>query len=233
MMGTNALSKLCLRLNYQFKTPRYLKQALTHRSMGSENNERLEFLGDSIVNMVIARALFTRFPQLSEGELSRLRAQLVKGETLSLIAQEISLGDALILGQGELKSGGFRRASTLADALEAIIAAIFLDSNFETCENVILQLFESRLNDHSTHENTKDAKTALQERLQSLKKALPEYQLLKITGKEHDQMFYISCTVSDLGLIAYGEAETRRKAEQHAAQTLLGQIQHVKPEKRR
>lgn len=221
---TNAITRLCRRLNYQFQKQHYIKQALTHRSMGSANNERLEFLGDSIVNMVIAKALFEKFPKRSEGELSRLRAQLVKGETLADIAQELDLGDALILGQGELKSGGFRRASTLADALEAIFAAIFLDADFLTCEQVILTLFESRLNNNLLHENTKDAKTALQEYLQSLKKSLPEYHLSKVVGKEHDQIFYITCTISDLELVAYGEAETRRKAEQIAAKTLLEQI---------
>src|SRR3990167_2302490 len=155
-------TQLSRRLQYEFKNERYLEQALTHRSMGASNNERLEFLGDSILNMVIARALFNKFPKLSEGELSRIRASLVKGETLAQIAQELELSHVLILGQGELKSGGFRRASTLADALEALLAAIFLDADFATCERVILMLFEKRLTDNTLPQHAKDAKTTLQ-----------------------------------------------------------------------
>ncbi len=223
-MNQDALSRLSRRLNYQFENKRFLKQALTHRSMGSTNNERLEFLGDAILNMVIAKALFEKFPLRSEGELSRLRASLVKGDTLSEIAQTLQLGDVLILGQGELKSGGYRRASTLADALEAIFAAIFLDADFLTCESVILKLYESRLTDTTLFDNIKDAKTELQELLQSKKNCLPQYQLLKVVGKEHDQTFHISCTIPDLSLVANGAAETRRKAEQIAAKILLDKV---------
>lgn len=223
-MNHDALSRLSRRLNYQFQNRGFIKQALTHRSMGSANNERLEFLGDAILNMVIAKALFEKFPLRSEGELSRLRASLVKGETLSEIAQTLQLGDVLILGQGELKSGGYRRASTLADALEAIFAAIFLDANFLTCESIILKLYESRLTDSALFDNIKDAKTELQEQLQSKKKSLPQYQLVNILGKEHDQIFHITCTIPDLNLTADGEAETRRKAEQMAARILLNKI---------
>lgn len=223
-MNQEALSRLSRRLNYQFQNKSYIKQALTHRSVGSTNNERLEFLGDAILNMVIAKALFEKFPLRSEGELSRLRASLVKGETLAEIAHTLQLGDVLILGQGELKSGGFRRASTLADALEAIFAAIFLDADFLACESIILKLYESRLTDTALFDNIKDAKTELQEQLQSKKKSLPQYQLVNIIGKEHDQIFHITCTIPDLNLTANGEAETRRKAEQIAAKVLLNKI---------
>lgn len=218
------LDRLCRRLNYEFKNPAYLKQALTHRSMSSSNNERFEFLGDSILSMVIANALFEQFPNQSEGQLSRLRAFLVKGEMLANIALELELGDYLFLGQGELKSGGFRRASTLADALEALFAAIFLDDGFAASQRVILGLYQTRLNDASLHDNLTDAKTQLQEYLQSKKHALPEYVLTKVVGEEHDQVFYITCTVSDLALSTHGKGETRRKAEQLAAKQLMQQL---------
>lgn len=225
-MMNSQLPRLCRRLNYQFKNQAYLKQALTHRSMGSVNNERFEFLGDSILSMVIAKTLFEKFPNQSEGQLSRLRAYLVKGEMLAQIAQELELGDYLFLGQGELKSGGFRRASTLADALEALFAAIFLDDGFETCQRVILDLYQTRLNDGSLNDTLKDAKTQLQEYLQSKKKALPQYVLTEIIGEEHEQIFHITCTVAELSLSTQGKAETRRKAEQLAAQQVLQMIKN-------
>ncbi len=218
------LRRFCQRIGYEFKQPAYLKQALTHCSVGTNNNERFEFLGDSILSMVIAHALFEQFPQESEGQLSRLRAYLVKGEMLAQIALEIDLGDCLFLGQGELKSGGFRRASILADALEAVFAAIFFDSDFVTTQQVILRLYKSRLEGTSLHDNLKDAKTQLQEYLQAQKKALPEYTLTKIVGEEHEQMFYITCNIKALDLSASSFADTRRKAEQLAAKQLLNQL---------
>lgn len=220
------LQRLHKRLGYEFKTPRYLTQALTHCSMGAENNERLEFLGDSLLSCVIANALFEKFPEQSEGHLSRLRAFLVKGEMLAKIALEIELGDYLYLGQGELKSGGFRRASILTDALEAVFAAIFLDSGFSECQRVILHLYKSRLNDEQLHDNLKDSKTQLQEYLQAKKIALPEYTLTKIEGEEHDQVFHITCEIPGLKLIARGQGVNRRKAEQHAAKQLLRKLQN-------
>jgi len=218
------LNRLCRRLNYEFKNLAYLKQALTHRSMGSNNNERFEFVGDSILSAVIAHALFEQFPEQSEGQLSRLRAFLVKGEMLATIAAELELGNYLFLGQGELKSGGFRRASTLADALEAVFAAIFLDGGFVASQQVILSLFESRLNDKSLHNNLTDAKTQLQEYLQSKKQPLPDYVLTQVIGEEHEQEFHISCSVKNLGLTTQGKGETRRKAEQQAAKQLLQKL---------
>lgn len=223
-MHQNKLQRLCRRLGYEFNTITHLKQALTHCSAGVMNNERLEFLGDSILSFVIANALFERFPEESEGQLSRLRAFLVKGEMLAKIAMEIELGDYLYLGQGELKSGGFRRASILADALEAVFAAIFLDGGFDSCRQVILDLYETRLNDERLHDNLKDAKTQLQEYLQAQKHALPEYTLTKVEGEEHDQVFHVTCEVTKLHLTTEGNGPNRRTAEQQAAKKLLQKL---------
>lgn len=220
----NNLRRIQQRLNYEFKNVALLKQALTHRSANAANNERFEFLGDSVLSTVIANALFHQFPQNSEGQLSRLRASLVKGEMLSIIAQEIGLGDFLILGQGELKSGGFRRASILADALEAIFAAIYLDSDFLQCQAVILRLYDNRLKDGNLNDNLKDAKTQLQEYLQSKKMTLPQYRLTKVEGDTHEQTFYITCKIPGLNFITEGIGGTRRKAEQEAAKKMFNQI---------
>ncbi len=219
-MQTN-LPRLCRRIGYEFKTLAFLKQALTHRSASNKNNERFEFLGDSILSMVISHALFERFPDENEGQLSRLRAHLVKGEMLASIAVELELGDYLYLGQGELKSGGFRRASTLADALEAVFAAIYFDGGLSAAQDVILKLFHSRLNDPDLHDTLKDPKTQLQEYLQSKKLPLPEYTLANVLGEEHEQIFYVQCHVPGLNKSTQGHAETRRKAEQIAAKQLL------------
>ncbi|MFA5959272.1 MAG: ribonuclease III [Tatlockia sp.] len=217
------LERLSRRLGYQFNNIAHLKQALTHCSAGSINNERYEFLGDSILSFVIANALFELFPDQSEGQLSPLRAFLVKGEMLAEIAQELDLGDYLFLGQGELKSGGFRRASILADALEAIIAAVFLDGGFSESQQLILSLFRSRLEDKALTHNLKDAKTQLQEYLQSKKRPLPEYSLIKIEGEEHEQIFHVMCKVSGINP-GVGQGVNRRKAEQEAAKFLLQEL---------
>lgn len=221
------LKRLSRRLGYEFKNLALLKQALTHCSAGSVNNERYEFLGDSILSFVIANALFSMFPGQSEGQLSRLRAFLVKGEMLAEIATEIELGDYLFLGQGELKSGGFRRSSILADALEAVIAAVFLDGGIEESQKLILKLYDSRLTDECLHNNLKDAKTQLQEYLQAQKKPLPEYSLTKVEGEEHDQVFYVTCKVSGIKEPAIGYGPNRRKAEQHAATQLLQRLKGI------
>ncbi len=220
----NNLQRLYKRLGYEFKDPTFLKQALTHCSAGTINNERLEFLGDSILSFVIASALYEKFPEQSEGQLSRLRAFLVKGEMLAKIAVGLELGDYLYLGQGELKSGGFRRASILTDALEAVFAAVFFDGGFEACQHVILHVYDTRLNDQKLQDNLKDAKTQLQEYLQAQKYPLPEYMLTKIDGEEHDQIFYVTCEVASLKIITQGQGENRRKAEQQAAKQLLQKI---------
>ncbi len=220
-MINEKIQRLSRRLHYQFKNEALLTQALTHRSANALNNERFEFLGDSLLSIVISYALFTQFPDESEGHLSRLRAYLVKGETLAVIATELNLGDYLYLGQGELKSGGFRRTSILADALEAIFAAVFLDAGFDACQTVILKLYESRLNETELQHNLKDWKTQLQEHLQSQKHPLPHYTLVEVTGDEHEQLFHITCEVKTLKLITKGQGESRRKAEQLAAQAFL------------
>lgn len=220
-MKENNLQRLCKTLHYDFKNIALLQQALTHRSANPINNERFEFLGDSLLSTVIANALFHQFPKNSEGQLSRLRASLVKGEMLAILAQEIHLGDFLILGQGELKSGGFRRASILADALEAIFAAIYLDSDFTQCQTIILKLYNDRLNDKHLNNHDKDAKTQLQEYLQSQKITLPQYRLVKVEGDSHEQIFHIVCKVPGLNITSEGQGGTRRKAEQEAAGKLL------------
>ena len=220
----NNVQRLYRQLGYEFKNPAYLKQALTHCSVGIVNNERFEFLGDSILSFVIANALFEKFPLQSEGQLSRLRAFLVKGEMLAKIAMELDLGDYLYLGQGELKSGGFRRASILTDALEAVFAAVFFDGGFDACQQVILKLYQTRLNDQQLHDNLKDAKTQLQEYLQAQKHPLPEYTLTRVDGDEHAQVFHVRCAVADLKVSTDGQGENRRKAEQHAAKALLQKL---------
>ena len=218
------LPRLCRRLNYEFTTQSFLKQALTHCSAGSVNNERLEFLGDAILSAVISNALFEAFPHEPEGQLSRLRAYLVKGDMLAEIALTLHLGNYLFLGPGELKSGGFRRASTLADALEAIFAAVYLDGGFAKAQEVILHLYQSRLDAPDLKDTLKDPKTQLQEYLQAKKYPLPTYTLTNVTGEEHDQVFYVTCTLETLKKSADGFAETRRKAEQMAAKCLLKRL---------
>jgi ribonuclease-3 len=215
------IDRLCRKINYKFKNTAYLKQALTHCSYSTNNNERLEFLGDSILSMVISNALYEKFSNESEGQLSRYRASLVKGETLANIALEINLGDYLFLGQGELKSGGFRRESILADALEAIFAAAFLDGGINASKEIILFLYKERFNDEKLHNSLKDAKTTLQEYLQRTKQSLPIYELVEIVGDEQTQDFYINCSIPNTSYQASGNGNSRRRAEQAAAMNLL------------
>ena len=196
--------------------------------MGSKNNERLEFLGDSILSFVITSELYQRFQEASEGELSRYRASLVKGETLAAIARNFNLGDHIHLGPGELKSGGFRRDSILANALEAIIGAIYLDGGLEMAAKFILSIFEERLDAISTAASFKDPKTQLQEFLQSRKLPLPEYTVLTIEGHAHDQSFKVACRVAELDDATKGEGSSRRKAEQAAAKKALQLLTHDK-----
>lgn len=215
------LTRLSKILDYTFTDKELLQKALTHRSASGNHNERLEFLGDSVLNFVIAKELFQRFPKAREGDLSRLRASLVKGETLAVIAQEIQLGDYLYLGSGELKSGGFRRNSILADGLEAVIGAVLLDSDFAQCESFILKLFENRLVDVKPHGNLKDPKSNLQELLQSRGKELPTYSVISVVGEPHDQMFEVECRVDSFEMISIGKGKSRRRAEQDAAGKVL------------
>ena len=216
--------------DYQFKDESLLNLALTHRSMGSQNNERLEFLGDSILGMVISSELFNRFPNEKEGVLTRLRSSLVKGETLSEIAAELNLGDFIKLGSGELKSGGYRRASTLADAVESIIGAIYLDSKNEfgisKIEKIILNIFQSRIESCEPSGVLKDPKTRLQEYLQSKNQPLPTYSVVSITGKEHLQTFNVSCSIEGFSNHVVATGASRRKAEQAAAEKALNNLIH-------
>ncbi|MCW9029265.1 MAG: ribonuclease III [Kangiella sp.] len=221
---TLAVHKLCDSLGYSFNQPELLQRALSHRSVGSDNNERLEFLGDSILSYVISVELFKRFPKIDEGGLSRLRASLVKGDTLAVVARELSLGDYLRLGPGELKSGGFRRSSILADALEALLGAIYIDSDIETVQGVILHLFNERLTAVNPDTSLKDPKTRLQEYLQSRQLALPSYEVINITGKAHAQTFSVSCRIEGLDKEVVADGSSRRKAEQTAAQLILEKL---------
>ena len=218
---TPGLDRLEKEVGYQFSDPDLLRQALTHRSVGKKNNERLEFLGDSILNFVIAEALFEKFPDSREGDLSRLRASLVKGEKLAELAIGINLSEYLILGPGEMKSGGYRRASILADTMEAIIGAVHLDSDFARCKRLILAIYQKPLAIISSNENLKDPKTQLQEYLQSRKLPLPEYHLDEVTGESHNQFFTISCHVSCFEKSTIGKGSSRRKAEQESAELAL------------
>jgi ribonuclease-3 len=218
-------SELSRRIGHSFTDMSLFELALTHRSCGKKNNERLEFLGDSILNFVIADDLFTRFPKAKEGELSRLRARMVKGVTLSEVARELGLGDYLRLGSGELKSGGYRRDSILADAVEAIIGAIYLDTDMETARGFILSWFKERLDKLDLNESMKDSKTRLQEFLQSRRLALPEYELMNVEGEAHEQTFYIDCRVEGLKKAEKGIGSSRRQAEQEAAKNALIALQ--------
>ena len=211
-------------LGYEFNDGSLLALALAHRSVGKRNNERLEFLGDSIVNHVIADALYHRFPDLREGSLSRLRASLVKGETLAELALELNLGAYLQMGSGERKTGGHRRESILADAFEAVAGAILLDGGFEACRERVLAWFEQRLLQLPEQGAAKDPKTRLQEYLQGRGYPLPDYQLVEVVGEDHDQEFLVRCTLKQHSLIAEGKGSSRRKAEQIAASSALEQI---------
>lgn len=215
-------------ISYQFKDSSLIELALTHRSFAGTNNERLEFLGDSILNFVIAEALYKQFPKGKEGQLSRLRARLVRGETLAELGKEWGLGEFLKLGSGELKSGGFRRASIIADAVEAIIGAIYLDSGMVAAHERVQSWFAQRLANLTLEDQMKDPKTQLQEYLQSRQHHLPIYEVTSITGDAHQQKFEVSCQVSGLESLVSGTGSSRRGAEQDAARTALKQL-GVKP----
>jgi len=204
-------------LGYTFKCPELLAQALTHRSYGSSNNERLEFLGDSVLNCSVARGLYDAFPDLPEGSLSRLRANLVCQDTLAAIAVDLRLGESLRLGEGELKSGGFRRPSILADALESLFGAIFLDAGFDTAQRVVLGLFDPLVAKIDPKASGKDSKTQLQEMLQSRHLPLPDYRLVDTQGEAHDQSFIVECVLARPPLSTRGVGKSRRAAEQEAA----------------
>lgn len=220
-----ALSRLQSRFHHSFRDPALLQQALTHRSASSVNNERLEFLGDALVNFVIADALFRLQPGAEEGALSRLRASLVREQTLALLARELQISDALILGESELKSGGFRRDSILADAFEAILGAIYLDGGFDAARRSCEQLFAAQLADLPDADSLKDAKTRLQEWLQARGRPLPRYEVIEESGPPHRRHFHVRASVTDAEQIAEAHGSSRRAAEQDAAQGLLLSLQ--------
>lgn len=211
------LSAVEKKIGYRFRDAELLRQALTHRSLGPKHNERLEFLGDGVLNCAIAGELFDRFPALPEGELSRLRASLVNQQTLFSLAQSLALGDALRLGEGELKSGGFQRPSILADALEAIFGAVFLDGGFDSARETVRVLFEPLIASIDPKTHGKDPKTLLQEYLQGRRLPLPQYAVVSTRGEAHDQRFQVECVIADLDIRSLGEGTSRRAAEQDAA----------------
>jgi ribonuclease-3 len=223
------LQRLAERIDWSFDNPELLRQAVTHRSAAGPNNERLEFLGDAILNFVIASEIFQRRPDLREGELSRLRAALVNKNALAGIARDIALGPHIVLGSGELKTGGRRRDSILADALEALIGAVYLDGGFSAGEALILRLYEGHLAELPDMEALKDAKTRLQEYLQARHLALPHYALEETHGRAHEQTFRVTCRCEALAPVGEGVAANRRQAEQAAAEDLLAQLQADEP----
>lgn len=208
-------------IGYTFADSSLLQTALTHRSHSTPHNERLEFIGDSVLNCAIALELYRRFPAFAEGEMSRLRANLVRQETLHQIADSLSLGDALRLGEGELKSGGHRRPSILADAVEAIIGAVHLDSGFDAATALVARLYETRLTAIVPGQQIKDPKTRLQEYLQARRLALPKYVLMDTSGEAHAQNFRVACEIAPLKLLTEGCGQSRRAAEQMAAERAL------------
>ncbi|GDY24433.1 ribonuclease III [Agarivorans sp. Toyoura001] len=211
-------------IGYKFKDDSLLNLALTHRSAGGVHNERLEFLGDAVLSWVIADELYHRFPDVSEGDLSPMRSTLVKGKTLAELARNFELGEYIKLGPGELKSGGFRRESILADAVEAIIGAVYLDSGTDSAKTMLLNWYQDRLNTIEPGLSQKDPKTRLQEILQSRKQALPDYQVVDIKGEAHNQQFTVSCAVEGLDEPVVGTSTSRRKAEQVAAELVLERL---------
>jgi ribonuclease-3 len=212
------------RLGHAFRDPALLDAALTHRSAGKRNYERLEFLGDAVLNFAVAVLLYREYPDADEGDLSRYRAALVSGSSLAAVASGLGLGEQLRLGSGELKSGGFRRSSILADSLEALFGAVYLDGGVAAASSVIEALFAGRLGELPAANELKDPKTRLQEHLQARGVALPVYAVEKVSGEPHEHWFVASCEATALGLQARGEGSSRRRAEQEAAARLLEQL---------
>ena len=225
-MNTNNIEQLEKILNYIFKDKSLLEQALTHRSFQGNNNERLEFLGDSILNFIIAELLFKKFNLLPEGDLSRLRSQLVKSSTLSEIGIFLNLGDYLILGEGELKSSGWRRPSILADSVEAIIGAIYSDGGISAASDLIISWYKDKIESINPNDIQKDSKSLLQELIQARKIGLPEYNVVSIEGEAHCQHFKVSCSILKLGISIEGEGSSRKIAEQAAADEVLKKLKN-------
>ncbi|WP_425488020.1 ribonuclease III [Marilutibacter penaei] len=213
-------------IGHPFRSPGLLRQALTHRSAGAPHYERLEFLGDALVNLLVAEALFDRWPKVDEGALTRARAELVRESSLASIARDLELGDRLVLGPGEMKSGGHRRDSILADVVEAIVAAIYLDAGFDACRARVLPWFEGAMaRMPPPHKVGKDAKTRLQEWLQGRRKPLPVYALLSESGEEHAKTFRVSCRLAEPEVETEGDGGSRRAAEQRAAEAALALLE--------
>ena len=220
---------LAKRLGYTFRRPELLAQSLTHRSFGARHNERLEFVGDAVLNCVVARALYERFPDIDEGDLSRMRASLVNRDALADIARRIGLGDAIRLGEGEQRSGGPDRPSILADALEALYGAVFLDGGFEAARTVIDDTFGDVLRDADPNVLGKDPKTRLQEWLQARHLPVPEYRVVEVAGEAHAQTFTAECSIPSLEVATRGTGSSRRTAEQAAAETAYAAVISAKP----
>jgi ribonuclease-3 len=208
-------------LGYEARDAGLFRAAFTHRSAPGPNNERLEFLGDAVLNLVVAHHLYAAFPEATEGDLSRLRARIVSAEPLAEVAAALKLGEALQLGSGELKTGGFRRQSILADAFEAVCGALYLDGGLQVAEEIIARLLEPRIEALPAPHELKDAKTRLQECLQSRGITLPRYRVERVEGEAHAQIFHVSCEVPALRLSAAGSGSSRRRAEQEAAERIL------------
>lgn len=215
---------LCRQLGYAFAQPQLLQRALTHRSHSAAHYERLEFLGDSVLNCVIAKHLYGAYPDLPEGDLSRLRSNLVNQQTLCVLAQQLHLGELLLLGEGERRSGGHRRPSILADAMEALFGAVFLDGGFDAAQQVVLNLYVPFIAQADLHTLGKDCKTLLQEYLQGRKLALPKYTVIATSGEAHAQVFRVECEIGQLGVTTQGEGNSRRAAEQAAAEAAYRQF---------
>ena len=228
-MASNA-QQLQDRLKYQFSDQTLLTLALSHRSCGSKNNERLEFLGDAVLGLIVSNFLFQRFPEAREGDLSRIRSQIVRAESLAEVARSLDLGPELLLGQGEMKSGGHRRDSILGDTVEALIGAIYLDKGMSAAEQSVVNWFADKLNAVTLDTPVKDPKTALQEWLQARGKPLPEYVVVKTQGEDHSRLFTISCKIATIESAAEATASSRRKAEQLVAEQLLQQLELKKLE---
>lgn len=223
-MLNNALERLAQRLGHRFAQPRLLERALTHRSFSADHNERLEFLGDAVLNLAVSGLLYEKLSDLPEGDLSRVRANLVKQDTLHGIATRLGLSACLRLGEGERRSGGHERPSILADALEAVIGAVYLDAGFEAARAVVLRLYADIELHAGMRAMDKDGKTGLQEWLQARKMKLPEYRVVAVTGEAHRQTFEVACVVAELGLVEHGSGPSRRAAEQAAASAMLGRL---------
>ncbi|MCI2283282.1 ribonuclease III [Colwellia sp. MSW7] len=228
-----SINRLSKRIGYSFEQPELLIQALTHRSAKGQHNERLEFLGDSILGFVIAEALFEKFPKHDEGDLTRMRSSLVKGVTLAEIGRDFKLGEYLILGPGELKSGGHRRESILEDAIEAIIGAVYLDSNITQCKGLILKWFAKRLSAIKPGHEQKDPKTRLQEYLQGRKIPLPVYDVIDTSGQSHNQQFTVSCVTDVVNTEIIAKGTSRRKAEQAAAHQVLLELEQAQSKQKK